>query len=50
LPPDDRQQRLLEDIRGRLHVLDMLNPFGRGFMDIFGGYDDDYDDEDDVDF
>jgi tetratricopeptide (TPR) repeat protein len=54
LPPDERRERMLDDIQQRRKAVGLANPMGMGFMrDVFGrmfdpddGYDDDDDDDD----
>jgi tetratricopeptide (TPR) repeat protein len=55
LPPDERKQKLLDRIADRQHQLQALNPFaallGEGgmFDSLFGGPDEYYDDDDELD-
>jgi hypothetical protein len=45
-PPDDRRERLLEEIRGRRQAVDLLDPFSSFASGFMGGFDDFDDDED----
>lgn len=51
LPPDERRERLLEDIRRRQTALEALSPFGGFMQDFFdmGFADDEWDEDEDED-